>query len=177
MSTHLFPLKYAGLAAAMQSVNGASFISIDTETDPRLTGGKSNPHKGHVKKVMTGANVMVFQNKTVSGYNEMVKRRLSKEGKNPDSFKLSPRAWGERIPNTPFIEHNGKYYLEVIFLGSGDVHYELDGADIAKDAVIGLPAPKEEARQGGLNDKVIIRTFALDSLRNVRINHNEVKVN
>ena len=177
MSTALFPLKYAQLAVALQAVNGASFISIDTETDPRLKGGKSNPHKGAVKKVMVGASVMVFQNKNSSGYDNMVKRRLEKEGKNADSFTLSPRTWGTRIPETPFIEHNGKYYLEVIFLHSGDVHYELNGEVIDKADVEGLDEAVTEAKQGGLNDKVIIRTFQLESLREVRINHQAIQVN
>ena len=155
------------------NINGATFISLTTSTDPRLLGGKDNAHKGHVKKVMTGANVMVFQNKNVHGYDAMVKRRLEKEGKDPNSFSLSPRAWGTRVPNTPFVEHKGNYYLEVIFLHAGEVHYELDGQPIAEADVIGLPPVKEEGHQGGLSDKVIIRTFKVDSITSLKINGEE----
>lgn len=66
---------------AVANVNGASFVSISTVTTPKLTGGKSNPHQGRVQKVMTSANVMVFQNKNSNGYENMVNRRLIAEGK------------------------------------------------------------------------------------------------
>lgn len=152
------------------NVNGATFVSIDTTTEPRLKGGKSNPHKGRVTKVMTGANVMVFQNKSVNGYDAMVKRRLEKEGKNPDDFQLGPRAWGERIPNTPFVEHKGQLYLEVIFLKSGEVHYELDGVEVDAAEIQGLEYTSNNGHQGGLDDKVIIRTFKVDNINRVTIN-------
>jgi len=157
------------------NVNGATFVSISTSTDVKLLGGKKNMMQGRVRKITTGANVMVFQNKTVNGYDAMVKRRLEKEGKNPESFELSPRVWGTRLPNMPFVHHidkngNENYYLEVIFLNSGESHYELDGKIISADQIEGLNLDKKEGDQGGLNDKVIIRTFKLDSITSVTIN-------
>lgn len=158
------------LRTLLENVNGATFISIDTSTEPKLTGGKKNAYKGRVRKIMTGANVMVFQNKNSSGYDNMVKRRLVKEGKAPESFNLSPRSWGTRLPNTPIVEHKGSYYLEVIFLNKGDVHYEVDGVVTDPATITGLQGYEGEARQGGLNDKVIIRTFKIDSLTSITIN-------
>lgn len=155
------------------NVNGMTFIGLDTSTEPRLKGGKSNPYKGRVRKVMTGANVMVFQNKTINGYDAMVKRRLTKEGKDPSTFKLSPRTWGSRLPNTPVVEHKGKYYLEVIFLSSGKVHYEVDGVVTDPSDIVGLDLDKQEGRQGGLNDKVIIRTFAVENITKLTINKDD----
>ena len=153
-----------------QNVNGATFIGVDTCTAARLKGGKKNPHVGNVQKHQEGSSVMVFQNKTGSSYDKMVKRRLEKEGKNPENFRLSPRTWGTRIPNTPFIEHNGQYYLEVIFLKPGDVTYMYEGKPIAAADVQGLEHTEETGEQGGLNDKVIIRTFKISSLTQIRIN-------
>jgi len=49
----------------------------------------------------------------------------------------------------------------------GETTYFLDGKEIAKKDIIGLPE-KKEGDQGGLKDKVIIRTFALDSIIGVR---------
>ena len=155
------------------NINGATFISMTTSTDPRLTGGKANPHKGAVEKIMVGANVMIFQNKTINSYDAMVKRRLEKEGKDPTSFSLSPRTWGTRIPNTPFVEHKGEYYLEVIFLHTGKVHYELNGKMIHSRNVRGLPKSVDGGHQGGLNDKVIIRTFKVSSITSLVINGEE----
>lgn len=165
-------MKHTQLIAAFQNVNGASFVGIDTLTEPKLKGGKSNAQQGRVTKRMTGASVMCFQNKTVNGYAAMVGRRLVAEGKDPTSFVLGERAWGTRIPNMPIIEHfkDGAtaYYVEVIFLKPGAVQYFLDGAPIAKSEIVGLD-DKEEGAQGGLEDKVIIRSFKADSITEVRV--------
>ena len=160
----------SNLRTLLESVNGASFIKINTSTVPKLTGGKSNPFKDRVRKITTGANVMVFQNKNSNGYENMVKRRLEKEGKSAESFNLSPRKWGERLPNTPIVEHKGAYYLEVIFLNKGVTHYEVDGVKTDPSTITGLSGYDGEAEQGGLNDKVIIRTFKIDSLTSITIN-------
>lgn len=144
-------------------VNGASFMSIDTNTAVTLRGGKQNPFQGRVRKTCVGSSVMVFQNKNVNGYDAMVRRRLEKEGKDAEAFMLSPRKWGTRIPNEPFVEHNGGLYLEVIFMRPGTTKYWCDGLEVAKADIEGLDA-KEEAEQGGLENKVIIRTFRVDNI-------------
>jgi hypothetical protein len=149
-------------------VNGATFVSIDTLTNVELTGGKKNPLQGRVKKLMEGANCMVFQNIHVNSYEQMVKRRLEQEGKDPSTFTLGARAWGVRDPNSPIIQHDGKDYLEVIFLHPGKVTYLVDGKETDPTTITGLKAHKEGA-QGGLSDKVIIRTFAMDSIVKIKI--------
>jgi len=157
------------LLAAVNSISGASFAGLDTLTNVVLTGGKSNPMQGRVQKRMLGATVMAFTNERTNAYDAMIKRRLEQEGKDPGSFQIQPRAWGVRVPNLPIVEHNGKYYLEVIFLHTGHTHeYLLDGQPINKDDIVGL---KESAagEQGGLENKVIIRTFAADSITCLRI--------
>lgn len=151
------------------NINGATFITIDTATPVKLTGGKSNPLQGRVTKVVLGSNVMVFQNKNANGYDNMVKRRLEKEGKDPGSFVLGPRAWGEREEGMPFVTHNGKEYLEVIFMSAGEVQYYVDGQPYVGE-IPGLPAATE-GHQGGLDNKVIIRTYTVDNIQAVTINH------
>ncbi len=103
----------------------------------------------------------------------MVKRRLEKEGKSADDFKLSPRQWGRRLSGAPFVEHKGGYYVEVIFLKAGKTKYLLDGKVVSEDKIVGLPPKKAEAEQGGLDDKVVIRTFKSDSIQAITINHNK----
>ena len=161
-------MKYATLVNAVANINGASFVGLDTHTDVTLTGGKSNPMQGRVTKRMIGATVMSFQNKNFSAYEAMVKRRLAVEGKAPEDFKLGERAWGVRLPNMPIVEHKGEYYLEVIFMKPGAVSYELDGLPINKVDIIGLK-DTTAGKQGGLEDRVIIRTFAADSITELRI--------
>jgi hypothetical protein len=151
-------------------VNGSSIISIDTETIPVLLGGKKNPMQGQIRKVTIGNNVMVFQNKNTNAYENMVERRLIGEGKDPTAFQLSPRSWGRRIEATPFIEHNGAMYLEVIFLRAGVTHYEHGVRPIDKEMIEGLNEKAVEAEQGGLDNKVVIRSFKFDSVRAVKVN-------
>jgi hypothetical protein len=161
----------------LQDVHGTSFVAIDVETTVALQGGKANPMKGRVTKRARGHNVAVFENKYVNGYENMVRRRLKGEGKDPDGFELGPRKWGTRLKGMPLVHHQkdgqDKYYLEVIFVRSGTVEYLLDGQPIDKNQIQGMPPEHEEAEQGGLEDKVIIRTFALDSIQRIRINNAE----
>lgn len=168
-------IKHATLTEAMQNVNGAAFIGIDTITEVKLTGGKSNPFQGRVTKASNGNSVQVFTNKNSNAYKNMVERRLVAEGKNPDDFKLGERAWGKRIPNTPFVEHNGALYLEVIFLKPGDTTLLLDGLPYTgkKEDITGYPVDKEPTGQGGLENQVVIRTFKADSIKRLRVDHVE----
>lgn len=165
-------MKHTQIVAAVQHINGSSFVGMDTLVEVVLTGGQKNPMQGRVTKRMVGAQVMVFQNKNVNGYEAMIQRRLVSEGKDPASFVLGERTWGVRVPNMPIVEHtkNGetKYYLEVIFLRAGTVEYRLDGKPIAESDIIGLK-PGAAGEQGGLDNKVIIRTFAADSITELRI--------
>lgn len=155
--------------------NGVTFIGIDTITTPKLKGGRKNPMQGLVHKRTIGANCMIFQNKNQNGYENAVKRRLVKEGKDPESFELQPRKWGKRITGTPFVVHNGRYYLEVIFLNPGTTSYHFLGNEIDKSDVIGLPESKE-GEQGGLDDKVIIRTYAVSSIIAITVNGKRIEL-
>lgn len=165
-------MKYATLISAVAAINGATFVGLDTHTDVTLTGGKKNPMQDRVTKRMFGANVMSFQNRNFSAYEAMVHRRLVAEGKNPAEFVLSDRAWGTRIPNMPIVEHfkNGvtNYYLEVIFIKPGVICYYLDGLSIPQSNIVGL-MEGSTGEQGGLENKVILRTFAAESIIELRI--------
>jgi hypothetical protein len=55
---------------------------------------------------------------------------------------------------------------------NGTINYKLNGEEIAKDEIIGLPESKSNGKQGGLSEdfKVIVRTFKLSSLTSIRVN-------
>ena len=149
---------------ALAALAGGTFVGIDTITDVPLKGGKKNPQQGRITKETVGSTVMCFSNTNGSAYDAMVKRRLAAEGKDPDTFQLGERAWGTRVAGTPFVEHKGAYYLEVIFMKAGESQYMQDGYPIAAELIEGLPEKREDNGQGGLDNKVIIRTYALDSI-------------
>ena len=168
------------LEQLMSEVNGTTFVSLDTLTDVTLPGGKKNELNGRVQKLTEGSSVMVFQNKNINGYEAMVNRRLEKEELSAASFTVGPRAWGTRIQHTPFVEHKGAMYLEVIFLRPGKTTYLLDGKVTTDPACI--PPSKEDGvgngwEQGGLINKVIIRTYKVDSIVGITINGQTFKIN
>jgi hypothetical protein len=164
-------MEYNTIKQQIDKVKGSTFISLDTITEVKLTGGKKNPLQGRVQKLTTGANVMVFNSTEQNGYENMIKRRMLDEGKDPSTFSLGNRPWGTRIEQSPFIDHNGKKYIECIFMSPGKTVYLVDGVETAKDDIEGLPEVKENPdSQGGIENKVIIRTFAVDSIRAMRVN-------
>lgn len=173
-------MDYATAQKAFGDIPGGTFVGLDTETVVKLPGGKSNPFQGRLTKRMLNANVMVFGNTESNAYENMVKRRLAKEGKDPEDFKLGQRAWGQRITGTAFVEHKGAYYIEVIFMRPGAVEYFLDGQPfdftvkpLGTNNWLDIPEVKVNPNgQGGLSEesRVQIRTFKLDSILQVRVN-------
>lgn len=157
-----------------ENINGCTFISVDTETSVATIAydkhGRRNPHHNKVTKQMIGANVMIAQYKTTNAYENMVNKRLEKEGKKPN-FKSTHLPWGERIPNTPFIQHGNKIYLQVIFLHAGSQVFMVDGAPFPKEKVQGIKVPHaSRPLQNRLEDKVIVRVFDIKSINKVVIN-------
>jgi len=76
------------------------------------------------------------------------------------------------------VEHCGKQYLEVIMMRAGKSTYFLDGVEISKHDIEGLDEPTVNPQaQGGLSEenRVQIRTFALDSIVALRANGQEWK--
>lgn len=175
----------SNLREILATINGTSFIGLDTVTTEVLPGGKGNPLQGRVKKHTTGITAMLFQNKFCNGYEQMVKRRLIAEGKDSEEYTLGPRAWGTRLEGLPIVEHKGKHYLEVIVQGHPSTHYTVDGEPVVKDKdgegnpilqsttgafLTKLKPAQAGGEQGGLEDKVIIRTYGIENVTELRAN-------
>lgn len=153
------------LRTVFSSLSGNSIISIDTETKVKLAGGSKNPLQGRVTKRVKGSNVQVFGN---SGYSSMVNRRLSKEGKEPD-FVSQPRTWGTRVAGLPIVENDSQDYLEAIFIKAGEVEYLVDGKVVDKSGIVGIINSGDDVKsQNGLENKVIVRTFKAESIKEIR---------
>lgn len=167
-------MKNETLFSAVSNVSGNSFVGLDMVSTVKLKGGKKNEQQGRVQKQITGAVIQVFQNKGVNGYEAMVKRRLLAEGKSAEDFTLGERAWGQRVDNLPIVEHTKdgetKFYLEGIFQQVGEVQYLLDGVPVALEDIEGLDTPVASTGQGGLENKVAIRTIDAKNIAVLRIN-------
>lgn len=167
-------ITYENLNETISNVKGSVFADLTTKTIQTLKGGKSNPMQGRVEKLSENASILVYSDSEKHGYAAMVKHQMLSEDKDPQDFQMKPRAWGVRVENSPFIHHKDKYYLECIFMSPGKVTYLLDGEPIYPENIIGLPEKNEktetyEKSQGGIEDKIIIRTFDLGSIVSLKL--------
>lgn len=167
-------MKLAEIKHLIERIQGNTFVSLDCITEPKLSGGKSNPHQGRVAKRTVGLRVQLFNNQTKNAYEAMVNRRRKAEG-NQEPFKVAPLQWGRHVPGTPYIENKGQLYIQCICHSSGESTYLLDGVETPKEMIQGLPVEQGSGRQE-LSDekKVIVRTFKLDSIRAARLFGEEV---
>jgi hypothetical protein len=162
-------MNYEDVLKIVDEVTGSASFLIDTTTDVKLTGGKKNVYQGRVKKRVENSQVVVYNRHSGNGYAELVKEQMVREGKDPEEFVLKPRAWGERITNTPFVVHKEKYYIECVFEQSGETTILLDG-EVTDEEIEGMPVKKvsttvaQTESQGGIEEKVIIRTFSVESI-------------
>jgi hypothetical protein len=146
-----------------ETIQDGTRVSIKMSTFPKLKGGKANPHQGRIQKVTTGAIGVLYT--SGKGYFEKVNEGLVKEDKEPD-FTPKPRAWGVRVEGTPLIEHKEKFYLDVIFESPGETEYFFLDEPIDKADIEGLE-DKKEGDQGGLEEKVHVRTISLESILDI----------
>jgi hypothetical protein len=167
-------MKLAQIHTLLESIKGSTFASLDTITEVKLKGGKKNPMLGRVTKHTVGNRVQLFTSH--KGYMNMVNRRLEAEGK-VANFEPKPLPWGARIEDSPLIEHNGKFYLQMIFQKGGTSTYMLDNKPIDKALIEGLDEKDITAGRTGLEDSnaIVVRTFALDSIREIRMMGQTVK--
>ena len=105
-------------------------------------------------------------------YENSVNRALGREGK-PQTFKAKPRKWGVRIPNTPLVEHKGKYYLECqLNKPPSNPTYILDNTVTLMPEDLGdyLRDPKPPLTQKDLQKKVYLKDFSIDSIVEIHMN-------
>jgi hypothetical protein len=148
-----------------ETIQDGQRVRLNFMTVPKLKGGKANPDQGRIQKVTTGAIGILYT--SGRGYFEKVNEGLIAEGKAPD-FEPKPRAWGVRVEGTPLIEHKGKFYLDVVFEHPGETEYFFHDEPIKKEDIEGLE-DKKEGEQGGLEEKVYVRTISLESLGHVEL--------
>lgn len=162
-------MDYIILKDIVDGIKGTTFSSIDTVSEVKLKGGKKNPFQNRVTKKTIGSQV-ILSNTAESVYANMVKKRLVEEGKDYEKFELKPRTWGAREGDTCIIDHNGVKYLEVIFIRGGKSTYYVDDVETDPAEIEGLEIETKvnEESQGGLEDKIVIRTYKVDSIMAIR---------
>lgn len=149
-------MELEALQMILDRVHGATFATLNTTTTP-LPG---------LKKITTGVRVLLFSNTGISGYEQMVKRRLKEAGKDPNDFVLGDLPWGERVGNTPIISYHGYYYLQTIVLSPGESHCYAGNIEVDINDFI---APRRTNQGLSKEDEVIVSTYRLDHIDRIQL--------
>lgn len=158
-------MELSDIIQTLQRVKGCTFASLDAQTKP----------KPGFRKVTSSESVLLFNSET-SGYERMVRRRLAKEGRDPDTFTVSDLPWGVRVDGLPscLLMHHGKYYLQTILLREGKSEYYL--RDRVIDPVLfSLVRHHPGGSQGLVPDRAVeVRTYSLESLTRLKLMGKEI---
>lgn len=149
------------------SQKGTTFISLETETEQKLKGGKKNPLSGLIKiNKVCGAIGFHYQNS--------VNRQKEREGQE-SNFISQPRKWGVRLNGTPLVQNGEKFYLELKVQSSQTPDYFFKGVRIDNEQVRKFLPNKSSSRQN-LENEVILRDYSLDSIKRIKINSEEYSI-
>jgi hypothetical protein len=147
------------LVERLSAIRGATIVTIETCTVPtmRKTG---NPYAGNCVKI-SRVNGMIGWS-----YANSVNNQREREGGTAD-FEVKERKWGKRIASTPFVVHEGRYYLELKVEHALEHWYEtVTGERINVDHIRPfLPAKKTTTAEAqGVEREIILRDYALDNI-------------
>lgn len=95
------------LLGLFMETHGSKILSVVYNSDSRVR-KKNNPHPNVRKTVKVNA---------IANYkfSRALEKRLAQLGQNPVASKdIHSRNWGVHVPNTPLIEYNDKYYLDIM---------------------------------------------------------------
>lgn len=146
----------ANLIETLQSIRGATFATLVTETDAKLR--KNNPF-GTVRKVSRVNVCLGFQ------YEAAVNRQRDREGSEPD-FQAAPRQWGER--QGMIVRHKGRTYLETKVERSLEtVYLDASGRQIPVDDLRPYMLARSGSSRQGTDKEIVVRDYALDSIRSL----------
>lgn len=152
------------LLSLLTTISKPTFISLVAETTPSL---RKAPLELKPLKKLTYLNATIgFR------YENAVNRQRVREDKEPD-FEAVERKWGVR--EGVLVKHNGKTYLEVKVEKSYKYVYRLDGIEVPKEKIEPFLPLKSNSRQD-LEKEIILRDYALDSIREISINSQHFEI-
>ena len=152
-------------------------VTIVSRTAPAMR-KTDNPYLGRLFKVSKVSGTINWQ------YAGEVNRQREREGgfeivdgqpvvATVDEFKSHPRQWGQRIENSPFVEHKGQHYLELKVSESNGHEYR----DENNEAITGeklahaksfFPNRSESSRQN-VQNKIVLRDYRIDRVEAITL--------
>ena len=138
-------------------------ISITYVSEVKLKGGKSNPLQGLVEKETIASGIELSSK---DKYLDKLKDKYLEEGKDPETIELKSRPWGQRVGDSPIIEHKDSKYLECFFNDNTIVKtkYYLNGYEHDPELIEGLEL-KEKNEDKGVN----IRCIKFENIVSLRV--------
>lgn len=174
-------IKHSQLAALLDAVAGVAFAGVEVLTDARVN--KTCKVLEETKRHDWGKVTKRCKGVVTVGadYTAGVKREGDRQGVDAGEFKAQPLKWGHWLIPGKVITHKDKLYMRCQatprqqdkpqmrvtgYVAASGV--SLTYADIKPY----LPAKKEAKTQQayGLEETVMVRTYAFDSIRRIRIN-------
>lgn len=144
------------LISVLLNVKGSNFVSIESETEPKLK--KGNPFNGLVKiSRINGIINFLYQNS--------VNNQRLREGKE-NNFEPLPRKWGQKIQGTPLIVNKDQYYLE-LKVEKSDSEYIMNGKPVDYESI--KPYTYSSKSRQDLDKEVILRDYNLSSIRKISL--------
>jgi hypothetical protein len=162
---------------------GATFVTIVAKTTPDYVGGKKCP-VADVHKIAVVNGVINW-----SYANAVNNQRLREETPTDangavEFFTPEARKWGVRLHDEvnrrllPLVEHKGKRYLELKVQRSiGHRFYDSTGKQVANETVYPHIRKKTEGRRQEVENPVILRDYALENIKAIRVNRELYVVN
>lgn len=142
-------------------------IVIVSRTEPAMR-KTNNPYFGKVFKVSTVSGLMNWS------YARQVNLQRQREGglivvdglpqiKTTENFVSHERKWGTRLKNSPFVEHKGEFYLELM-VQEAIRHEYRDETGEPFDVELIRPYLQRTSRSNrqGTDKEVILRDYRLD---------------
>lgn len=170
------------LAQNLQSMDSTVLATVRTVTEPEMR-KTNNPFYGKVFKVQDlSASIGSWS------YAKSVNDRRIREWKKalltdentpkPEEFVPKARQWGQRVLNTPFVEHKGQLYVE---LSVHDCLRQKFVDDQGKEVSKALLEPwltekKAEGALQGLEKPVTLRDFKVENIVSIKYAGETVQV-
>lgn len=157
-----------GLIALLAGIVGEQVVTLVAETEPKLNKKhrvtkEPNPYEGRVTKRA------VVECTLNANYAARVNAQRIAEGKVAD-FESQERKYGERIGDSPLVQHGEKMFVTGIREG-GDSMFLLDGepGKVTKDELEPYMSPDTPSKSQGLDREVQYLNYNLDSIKAVKI--------
>lgn len=163
IATNRIVLSVAAIVRILHTIRGTTMVSFVSATEPRLRAG--NPFPG-LRKVSRVNGVFGFN------YEAAVNRQREREGMTPD-FVAEPRKWGIRVDGTPIVTHNGKFYIEAKVERSEIVGYIMPDGAVIDPMQVEKWLPARHGGRQAVEKTVILRDFAVENIRSIRMKGNE----